>query len=75
MNQPEEEVEEKAEDWPEGEEMASDEVELEMLKEKSETEEKVEELVEISEYEKSINVEDDDTPKWYAFWPRQSKKK
>ena len=74
MNQPEEEVEEKAEDWPEGEEMASDEVELEMLKEKSETEEKVEEPVEISEYEKSINVEDDDTSNGMLFGQDNLKK-
>ena len=52
--QVQEEVEEKAEDWPEGEEMASDVVELEMLKEK------VEDPVEISEYEKSINVDDEE---------------
>jgi len=56
-----EEVEEKAEDWPEGEEMASDIVELEMLKEQPATEEKVEDPVEISEYEKSINVDDEET--------------
>ena len=74
MNQPEEEVEEKAEDWPEGEEMASDEVELEMLKEKYETEEKVEEPVEISEYEKSINVEDDDTSNGMLFGQDNLKK-
>ena len=52
--QVQEEVEEKAEDWPEGEEMASDVVELEMLKEKDE------DPVEISEYEKSINVDDEE---------------
>ena len=76
MNQPEEkeEVEEKAEDWPEGEEMASDVVELEMLKDKDTPEEKVEDPVEISEYEKSINVEDNDDSNGMLFGEDNLKK-
>ena len=76
MNQPEEkeEVEEKAEDWPEGEEMASDVVELEMLKDKDTPEEKVEDTVEISEYEKSINVEDNDDSNGMLFGEDNLKK-
>ena len=76
MNQPKEkeEVEEKAEDWPEGEEMASDVVELEMLKDKDTPEEKVEDPVEISEYEKSINVEDDDDSNGMLFGEDNLKK-
>ena len=76
MNQPEEkeEVEEKAEDWPEGEEMASDVVELEMLKDKDTPEEKNEDPVEISEYEKSINVEDNDDSNGMLFGEDNLKK-
>ena len=76
MNQSEEKekVEEKAEDWSEGEEMASDVVELEMLKDKDTPEEKVENPVEISEYEKSINVEDNDDSNGMLFGEDNLKK-
>ena len=76
MNQSEEKekVEENAEDWSEGEEMASDVVELEMLKDKDTPEEKVENPVEISEYEKSINVEDNDDSNGMLFGEDNLKK-